>query len=95
MINWIRRKLYNFINATGEAEAKISRTLVTADSSDHLEDNTLRFTVTPARGGVIVSVRQYDRRKDEQHNTLHVIHDDEEVAHRVSEIVSMELLRSR
>ena len=92
MLNWIRKKLHNFIFATGY-EAKLSTAVVSADSNDVAEDNTLRFTVTPARGGIIVSVRSYDRRKDDTYNTLHVIHDEEHVSERVAEIVSMELLR--
>ncbi len=93
MRNWIRKKLHNFIFATSDDSVAVSKSLVTADSSDVAEDNTLRFTVTPARGGIIVSVRSYDRRKDDTYNTLHVIHDEEQVSERVAEIVSMELLR--
>lgn len=92
MRNWIRKKLHNFIFATG-TEATLSTAVVSADSDSYQEDNTLRFTVTPARGGIIVSVRSYDRRKDDSYNTLHVIHDEEHVSERVAEIVSMELLR--
>ena len=92
MLNWLRRKLHYFIFATG-AEAKLSTAVVSSDSDSFQEDNTSRFTVTPARGGIIVSVRNYDRRKDESYNTLHVIHDEEHVSERVAEIVSMELLK--
>ena len=93
MTNWLRKKLHNFIFATGDDSGPVSKTLVTADSDSIMEDNTLRFNVTPARGGIIVSVRSYDRRKDDTYNTLHVIHDEEQVSERVAEIVSMELLR--
>ena len=61
------------------------------DFDDH---RSMRFSVQPARGGIIVSVRQYDRQRDENTNTVHVIHDDDEVAEKISQIVSMELLRS-
>ena len=92
MIKWLRRKLYNFVMNN---EEPIRGTVVATgvNERDYQEDNTLRFNVTPARGGVIVSVRTYDRRKDETDNVIHVIHDDESVSERVAEIVSMELLR--
>lgn len=65
----------------------------TANSSID-EDNTIKFNVTPARGGIIVSVRHYDRRNDQTSYTNHVIHDDQNVAESISHIVSMELLKS-
>ena len=93
MTNWLRKKLKNFLYPEDGPECVISNRL-TATSDDYNEDNTLRFSVTPARGGIIVSVRNYNRKKDTSENTVHVIHDDEDVAHRVSEIVSLSLLRN-
>ena len=93
MTNWLRKKLKNFLYPDNETELVPSRLSVTS-GDDIQEDNTLRFTVTPARGGIIVSVRNYNRKKDTSENTVHVIHDDEDVAHRVSEIVSLSLLRN-
>jgi hypothetical protein len=93
MTNWLRKKLKNFLYPDNETELVPSRLSVTS-GDDIQEDNTLRFTVTPARGGIIVSVRNYNRKRDTSENTVHVIHDDEDVAHRVSEIVSLSLLRN-
>ena len=93
MTNWLRKKLKNFLYPDDESELVPSRLSVT--SNDEIqEDNTLRFTVTPARGGIIVSVRNYNRKRDTSENTVHVIHDDEDVAKHVSEIVSLSLLRN-
>ena len=94
MTNWLRQKLKNFLYPEDEAELVPSNRLSVTSSDDYNEDNTLRFSVTPARGGIIVSVRNYNRKKDTSENTVHVIHDDEDVAHRVSEIVSLSLLRN-
>ena len=93
MTNWLRKKLKNFLYPDDEAELVPSRLSVTSND-DIQEDNTLRFTVTPARGGIIVSVRNYNRKRDTSENTVHVIHDDEDVAKHVSEIVSLSLLRN-
>lgn len=91
MTNWLRKKLRNFLN---DDIIKQSRVEMISTSEEISEDNTLRFQVTPARGGIIVSVKNYNRRKDTSENTVHVIHDDEDVAQRVAEIVSMSLLRN-
>lgn len=93
MTNWLRKKLKNFLYPDNETELVPSRLSVTS-GDDIQEDNTLRFTVTPARGGIIVSVRNYNRKRDTSENTVHVIHDDEDVAKHVSEIVSLSLLRN-
>ncbi len=93
MTNWLRKKLKNFLYPDDETELMSSRLSVTSNG-DIQEDNTLKFTVTPARGGIIVSVRNYNRKKDTSENTVHVIHDDQDVAKHVSEIVSMSLLRN-
>ena len=53
----------------------------------------LRFTVMPARGGTIIQMRTYDRRKDESNNTTYIIPDGEDIAVEVGRIVSMEMLR--
>ena len=91
MKEWLRNKLQNFLNPPEELTVSERIGVMTRDT-DIDERGTLRFTVTPARGGVIVNVRHYDSRADENYNTLHVIHDDENVSQRVSEIVSLSLL---
>lgn len=65
----------------------------TFDSEDHRVTN-LRFNVTPARGGIVLTVRQYDHKRDVDQSTVHVLHDGQDLAKDIGEIVSMELLRS-
>lgn len=91
MRNWLRNKLRNFIYPDDYTEKSA---VVAVDEERIEEENTLKFTVTPARGGIIVQVRNYDRKRDESNYTTHVIHDDEHVSERVSEIISMSLLRA-
>ena len=52
----------------------------------------MRFTVMPARGGTIVQMSTYDRVKDRSDTVTHVIPEGEDIAVRVGEIVSMEML---
>ena len=55
----------------------------------------LTFNVVPATGGVVVSINKWDRQQSRNIETVHVIHDDEEIATNIGHIVSMELLRAR
>ena len=54
----------------------------------------INFNVMPASGGVVITVNKYDRKTNRHIEDLHVIHDDEDVASNIGQIVSMELLRS-
>lgn len=56
-------------------------------------DRSVRFDVIPARGGLVITVRNYDPKTDSHTWVNHVIHDDEESAERIAEIVSMSMLR--
>jgi len=64
-------------------------------SSDRefMDDRTYKFHITPARGGLIMTVSRYDERTDRMAMNIHVIHDDENVSEVISQIVSMELLQ--
>ena len=48
----------------------------------------------PATGGTIVQIRSYDRKTDRSNFITHVIPDGENIAERVGQIVSLEILRS-
>ena len=78
-----------------DQEAKYTtagRSIVTASSDVEVEG--LRFTVMTAHGGTIVQIRRYDRRKDEQHMKTYVIPESEQdIAHRVGQIVAIELFK--
>lgn len=85
--NWIRNWLYS-------DEAKLSRGVIPEAVASSDFDTPIRFSVTPARGGLVVTSRIYDRQKDRQNEIVHVIHDDEDVAQRIGEIVAMELMKA-
>jgi len=90
MMNWLRTRLHNFIFPQDSlATAKMS---VHANEGPDIEG--MRFTVMPADGGTIIQMRIYDRRKDESNNKTYVIPDTEQdIAHRIGQIVAMELIR--
>ena len=86
---WFRNWLYDDHNA--EEEKVLAHD---GEDRNYEDDKTLKFNVTAARGGVILTVRNYDQRQDRHFYTAHVLHDDQNIAEGVAQIVSMELLRS-
>jgi hypothetical protein len=59
-----------------------------------LSSNGLNLTIYKADGGTIVEFRHYDPVKDRNNNSLHVIRDDVDFSQRLSEIITMELMRN-
>jgi hypothetical protein len=91
VINWIRHKLHNFIfPQDNHAPSKMA----SVHESHEADIEGMRFTVMPAEGGTIVQMRTYDRRKDESNTRTYVIPETEaDIAHRVGQIVAMELFK--
>jgi hypothetical protein len=64
-----------------------------AVSEEKISVDGLRFTVMPAIGGTLVQIRNYDSRKDRTDTSTYIITMDEDVATRIGQIVSLELLK--
>lgn len=91
-MQWIKRKLRNWVMNNYQETVYANKLAVTSDREEFGEP--IRFNVTPARGGIVVTSRTYDRMKDRNNEIIHVIHDDEDVARKVGDIVAMELMKS-
>lgn len=92
MINWLRQRLHNFIFP--KDELAIPSKMSSVRERDEADIDGMRFTVMPAEGGTIVQMRTYDRRKDESNIRTYVIPETEQdVAHRIGQIVAMELFK--
>jgi len=61
---------------------------------DGLNSNGLNMTIYQADGGKIVEFRHYDPVKDRNMNSLHVITEQEDFAERLSQIITMEIMRN-
>ena len=92
-MKWLRRKLLNWLNDRGDiypVEASVSPVARVG-----VDMEGLAFAVMPAQGGTIVQIRhQYDHKNDRQKLATHVIPDGEDIAERVGQIVSLEILRA-
>ena len=56
-------------------------------------NNGLNMTVHPADGGYIVQFNHYDHKIDRSFQSLHIITNDEDFAERISQIITLELIK--
>lgn len=97
-MNWFKKALIRYANKLQSShlvEPKAARGLlsISVDEEETVTSNTLNFRVTPAQGGVILSLRIYDRHKDTSTNSLHIITLDQDYATEIGKIVAMELYK--
>jgi hypothetical protein len=86
----LRQRLRNWIMRDDDEYADQA---ISVDETPHLESEGLRLQVYRASGGYVVETRSYDRKNDRNHNTMHVITDDEDLGERIGKIIMMEALR--
>lgn len=97
-MNWFKNKIIQWIrddweNAGRSVMKATQGNVAIARPSDSVDIEGLSFKVMPAHGGVIVQMRKYNRKIDTENYTTYIIPEGEDVAERVGQIVSMELLR--
>lgn len=61
--------------------------------ADRLSSDGMRFQLYKAAGGFVIEVRAYDRRKDENINSIYVITEDKNLGEELGKIITMESLR--
>jgi hypothetical protein len=87
----LKQRIRDWLNTD---DSDISEKLSSSrDDSGFATDESIRFDITSARGGIIVNVRNYDPKTDRNQYTVHVIHDDQNVAESIAHIVSLEMLK--
>ena len=91
-MKWLKRKLRQWVREEDIYPVEKSSLPVARNGVDV---EGLSFNVMPAQGGTIVQIRhQYDHKNDRQRLSTHVIPEGENIADRVGQIVSMEILRA-
>jgi hypothetical protein len=88
----IKRWIRNWLSDEQEYGPEIERSTVSDSAFE--EVNTVQLRITPARGGLILSVRHYDRRTDNHLYTNYVIHETDDTAKNITDVLTMELLRA-
>ena len=90
-MRWLKRIVVSWVKDDWYNSQPVQDVAVSARSIDV---EGLSFSVMSATGGTVVQIRSYDRKTDRNNTITHVIPDGENIAERLGQIVSMELLRS-
>jgi len=95
MKTWLRNRLHQFLYPSDEMSQPVGTATAKYHSGNRIESaSEIQFTISAARGGLIVCVRSYDKQRDRHDYVNHIIHDDEDVAKNVADIVSVELMKA-
>jgi hypothetical protein len=86
--NWLDRKISNSRQNQLSVEKDVVVSTRTIDSSG------MNFTVYRANGGHIIETRKYDRKRDSNDHSLHIITDDKDLGEEIGKIITFENLRS-
>ncbi len=63
-------------------------------SSRVIDSHGMNFTVYRANGGTIIETRKYDRKRDNNDHSLHIITDDKDLGEEIGKIITYENLRT-
>ena len=85
-----KQRIRNWLNSDID-EADVPHSIAVEES--RLQSDGIRLQVYKASGGYVVETRGYDRKTDRNHNTMHVITEEEDLGDRLSKIVMMEAMR--
>ena len=88
----IRRIFHWSLNDGNQLQPEVKISSVGRDYS--LRSPGMMFHLYPANGGTVIETTSYDRVKDEPRHRLYIISDDQDFTQVLSEIVSMERLKS-
>lgn len=84
----LKQRIRNWLNSD-DYEQDIPQTI----EADRLSSEGMRMQIYKASGGYVVETRSYDRRKDENFNTMHVITEEQDLGDSLGKIVMMETLK--
>jgi hypothetical protein len=87
----LKQKLRNWLMNDPDDDYSVS--IGIDDHSPSLDSEGFRLQVHKANGGVVVETKTYDRRKDENRNSLYVITEDKDLGAEIGKIITMENLK--
>lgn len=86
----LKQRFRNWLMDT-DSEVEADRGIYVEE--DKLSSEGMRLQIYKASGGFVVETRSYDRNRDRNQNTMHVIRDDQDLGEALGKIVMMEALR--
>jgi hypothetical protein len=74
-------------------ENEFAHSIAIDDCVPNFQSQGFRLNIYGASGGTIVETTKYDRKHDENRNSLHIITDDKDLGEELGKIITMEQLR--
>ena len=84
----LKQRIRNWLNSD-DYEQDVPQIIET----NRLSSEGMHMQIYKASGGFVVETRSYDRRKDENFNSIHVIRDDQDLGEALGKIIMMESLK--
>jgi len=90
-MKWFNKWLYKKMKQARNSEDEIVKEL--APPSTRVEnERTMTLNVTKANGGWVIDHRQYDKQRDRNNSSVHIITDDKDLGEELGKIVTFESL---
>lgn len=93
-MKWFKRWFANKCREAWEDANKVEQDSVQLVSSESIRSHGMNFTVYRANGGHVIETRIYDRKRDDNNMSLHVITDDKDLGEEIGRIITFEHLRN-
>lgn len=89
---WLARKCQQALNSDNE-NMKVPADIMPVTKSNRIDnDRTMTLNVTKANGGWVIEHRQYDKHRDRNNNSVHIITDDKDLGEEIGKIITFESL---
>ncbi len=85
----LKKRFVNWLIGEGEPIEENSTSL----REERFRSDGIQLQIYKASGGYVVETRSYDRVKDRNNTSMHVITEDEDLGNRIGKIIVMESLR--
>jgi hypothetical protein len=93
-MGWFKRWIMRMTQEAIEEDRQIRNSIVATFPSRGFDANGgLNMSVYPADGGYIVQFNHYDHKIDRNFQSLHIIGNDEDFPERISQIITLELIK--
>lgn len=93
-MKWLKKLVIKWVNEDRWEKSADQPVLVSSGSNQLSRHDGMSFNVYSANGGHIVQFNMYDRKRDQNDNTLHIIRAEDDFAESLAKIVTLEKLRA-
>ena len=93
MKNWLRRRLRDFLDGDQDCKLVAASPSLAVREDAFGNSKNLNLNIYYATGGIVIKSYKYDSKTDRSHNSLYIIREDQELAHELSRIITVESLK--